>query len=107
MGIGQPASSFHSSHRFTLVGHAENSETDFIHSACLPRRKTAAVALLQQASCNKGRCGEGMKDVNVFSAWPTSFLESAGMQHRREAPRLESVSRVAGPNPVINHYNKA
>ena len=53
------------------MGHAENSETDFIHSPCLPRRKTAAVALLQQASCNKGRCGEGLKDVNVFSAWPT------------------------------------
>jgi hypothetical protein len=34
------------------MGHAENSETDFIHSPCLPRRKTAAVALLQQASCN-------------------------------------------------------
>ena len=53
---------------------AENSETDFIHSLYLPRRKAVAVARLQQVSCNKGRCSEGMKDVNVFSAWPTKSL---------------------------------
>jgi hypothetical protein len=62
------------------VGHAENSETDFIHSPRLPRRKTDPVALLQQASCNKGRCGEGMKDVNVFSAWPTSHVVTSIFQ---------------------------
>jgi hypothetical protein len=74
------------------VDHAETSPTGFIHSPRLPRRKTAAVALLQQASCNKASCGEGMKDVNVFSAWPTSMHIDVGPAI---AERLDQLSQVA------------
>ncbi|MBL3590234.1 MAG: hypothetical protein JMN24_10635 [gamma proteobacterium endosymbiont of Lamellibrachia anaximandri] len=38
---------------------AERKETDFIHSWCLPRRKIAAVATLQQASYHDAGAAKG------------------------------------------------
>ena len=51
--------------------HAESYETYVVHSWWLARRKTVAVAVLQQASCNADRRREGMKEVKEVSAWPT------------------------------------
>ena len=50
------------------MGHAESYETHFVHSWWLARGTTAAVAVLQQSSCNADRRREGMKEV---CAWPT------------------------------------